>query len=66
MIAGEEVDAEPDLFEVGNALEALGLGFGARESRQQHGRKNRDDGYNDKKFDEREALTVEAFHDGNL
>jgi hypothetical protein len=44
------------LFLVAQTLDSLGPCFGARKRRQQHSRKNRNDGNNNEQFDQREAI----------
>jgi hypothetical protein len=43
------------LLGIVHAINALGLCFGFSQSRQKHGRENRDDGNDDEKFDQRKA-----------
>ena len=48
-------EGEADLFEVADAFDALGLGLGLGESRQQEAGENGDDGDDDQQFNERET-----------
>ena len=54
-------EGKTDLLEIVGAADFLGLPLGGRESRQKHGRQNRDDRDDDEQFDERERFLL-LFH----
>ena len=56
VVAFPEAEGQADLLEIVDAADFLSLLFGGRERRQQHGRKNGDDGDDNKEFDKRERF----------
>jgi len=55
MVGGKEVDAQPELFHLGHALNPVRLRLGGGEGGQQEAGQNRDNGDHDQKFDQGEA-----------
>ena len=59
-VVGVELHEQPDLFEVVQALDAIGFRFGLGKRGQKHRRQDGDDRDDDEQFDEREARAKET------